>query len=74
VITADVAFAQTKGKHMSSLYAAFCCEKIRVQPARLTLGVGDWPDCAPDASITSRLGTLRDLHPPKELEELRFYA
>jgi hypothetical protein len=27
VITADVVFAQTKGKHMSSLHAAFCCEK-----------------------------------------------
>jgi hypothetical protein len=28
IITGDIAFAQTKGKHMLSLYAAFCCEKI----------------------------------------------
>jgi hypothetical protein len=67
VITADVVFIQTKGKHMSSLHAAFCCEKIGAQPARLMLDVGDWPDC-------NRLGTLGDLHSPKELRELRFYA
>jgi hypothetical protein len=51
VITADVAFTQTKGKQMLSLYAAFYCE-IGGQPARLILEVGDWPDCAPDASIS----------------------
>jgi hypothetical protein len=51
VITGDVAFARTKWKHMSSLRAAFCCEKVRVQAACLTLEGGDWPDCAPNASI-----------------------
>jgi hypothetical protein len=51
VVTDDVAFARTKGKHMPSLRAAFCCEKIGTQPVCLTLDVGDWPDCAPNASI-----------------------
>jgi hypothetical protein len=51
VITGDVAFARMKWKHMSSLRAAFCCEKIGVQPACLTLEVSNWPNCAPNASI-----------------------
>ena len=41
VITADIAFAQTQGKHMSSLRAAFCCGKMGIQPVCLTLEVGD---------------------------------
>ena len=51
VIIDDVAFAQAKGKQMSSLRAAFCCGKIGIQPIYLTLEVGDWPNCAPNASI-----------------------
>jgi len=31
VITGGVAFTQTRGKHMPSLRAAFCCEKIGIQ-------------------------------------------
>jgi hypothetical protein len=51
VITGGVAFAQTKWKHMPSLRAAFCCEKIRIQLVCWMLDVGDWPDCAPNASV-----------------------
>jgi hypothetical protein len=36
---------------MSSLYTAFCCEKIGAQPARWILDVGDWPDYALNASV-----------------------
>jgi hypothetical protein len=51
VITGDVAFARTKWKHMSSLRAAFCCEKIGVRIVCLMLEQGDWPGCASNASI-----------------------
>ena len=45
VITGHVAFARTKWEHTLSLRAAFCCEKIGVQPTCLTLELGDWSDC-----------------------------
>jgi hypothetical protein len=32
VITGGIVFAQMKGKHISSLCAAFCCEKMGIQP------------------------------------------
>ena len=51
VIIGDIPFTWTKWKHMTSLYAAFCCEKIGVQPVCLTLELGDWPNYALDASI-----------------------
>jgi hypothetical protein len=51
VVTGDVAFVRMKGKHMPSLCAAFCCEKIGTQPVCLMLDVSDWLDCVPNASI-----------------------
>jgi hypothetical protein len=35
---------------MFSLRAALCSKKIGLQPASLTQEVGDWPDCAPNAT------------------------
>jgi hypothetical protein len=55
VITGHVTFAWTRRKHMSRLRTAICCEKIGFQLACLTLELGDWPDCASNASIYQQI-------------------
>jgi hypothetical protein len=47
MIIGSIAFAKTKGKHMPSLYMAFCRDKL----VYWILDMGDWPDCALNALV-----------------------